>query len=187
MPQQQLDFCDDGCGAAEFAFQIPARHIGVRGPRPGHAARVNADAQSRRRSSVSPAKFDGLSDQADLCCDLGGTGAIRSDDIPRISSELAIDVSALVRCERSALAFDGERKDRRQGHLFIVDAAVGRALLQRQETERWRRPNGLPDTCAEFENSRTAECIGDTIIGPDLFQCGLPAKPLTEIRPARKI
>src|ERR1035437_4020646 len=78
------------------------------------------------------AQCDGLTDKANLRCDLWIAPArVRGDCIWCIPAKRAINLPAISQRENAIIMPDHKWKDRRLGQLFIVPAAVCGPLLRR--------------------------------------------------------
>src|ERR1035437_8287505 len=133
------------------------------------------------------AQCDGLTDKANLRCDLWIAPArVRGDCIWCIPAKRAINLPAISQRENAIIMPDHKWKDRRLGQLFIVPAAVCGPLLRRQQAKRWRRCDDSLHALAEAHQGRSAKFLGHAVICPDLLERRFPAKPLAEICPDRE-
>src|ERR1019366_5589641 len=133
------------------------------------------------------AQCDGLTDKANLRCDLWVAPArVRGGGVWYIPGKRAIYLPAISQRQNAIIMPDHKRKDRRLSQLFIVGAAVYGLLLRRQQAKGWRRCDDSLHAFAEDHQSRSAKLVRHAVICPHLFERRFPAKPLAEICPDRE-
>lgn len=85
---------------------------------------------------LAVAQCDGLADKANPLGDLPIASAlVRGNGVCRIPRKRAMDLPAIVQREDAAIMPDHKRKDRGLSQFFIVNAAVIRLVLRRQQVK----------------------------------------------------
>src|SRR3954447_3293735 len=179
--KQQLDLHQHMGDAIENLLHIALRLHCIRRPRLGHQWCADAEAQHGLRRAVLPLQSDRLADETAL----GGHLPVRraaADLLGHVARQRPMHGAGLGERDRLAAAQQRERKDGGLREFLVVRAG----LVDRgwNGTKRRRQRDHAVDAGCKLGQHPGAEGPGHAVVAADLGQRGLPAQPLTEIRPA---
>ena len=112
---------------------------------------------------------------------------VRGGGVCCARGQRAIDHSALGQRQVAVIMPDRERKDRRLGQFFIVEATVSGVACCGGNNRSDGEDAMIRSTASpKLVKRPQAKSVGHGVIGPDLLERRFPAQPLAEIGPDRK-